>query len=156
MEGGADDSPYGSYGDGLDTTVSIAEPASKKGTEESARKVVHCDLEPHTSDPCVAQAQQLPGSSDRITHNTTLKEWLLDCNYACCFIKVTKAHDVGIVAVAVHAAHDTLIISKEENGEASYHVDKDQKRSLLVLASYIVALDVVHGCYSWPARVNVD
>ena len=45
LEGGADYSPDGGYGDGLDTTVSIAEPASEKGAEEGAGKIVDGDLE---------------------------------------------------------------------------------------------------------------
>lgn len=50
LEGGADDSPQGSHGDSLNTTISITEPAPKEGAEKGARKVVHCDLESHMSE----------------------------------------------------------------------------------------------------------
>ena len=49
-ESGTDDSPYGGYGDGLDTSVSVAEPSAQEGAEESAGKIIDCDLESHTSD----------------------------------------------------------------------------------------------------------
>ena len=44
LEGGADDSPYGGDGNGLDTTISITEPPSQEGAEECAGEVVDCDL----------------------------------------------------------------------------------------------------------------
>ena len=50
LEGGADDSPDGSYGDGLDTTVPIAEPAAEESAEESAGEIVHCNLESQLAD----------------------------------------------------------------------------------------------------------
>ena len=50
LKSSADDRPQGGHGDGLDTTISIAEPASKEGPEEGAGKVVHCDLESHMLD----------------------------------------------------------------------------------------------------------
>ena len=49
LQGGADDGPQGSYGYGLDTTVSIAEPASEECAEEGAGEVVDCDLESYMS-----------------------------------------------------------------------------------------------------------
>ena len=39
----------------------------------------------------------------------------MDCDCACTVIKRAKAHDGGIVAVAVDTAHDTLIIAEEED-----------------------------------------
>lgn len=50
LEGRADDSPQGGYGDGLDTTISIAKPASEESAKEGAGEVVHCDLASHLSD----------------------------------------------------------------------------------------------------------
>lgn len=50
LEGGADYSPYGGYGDGLDTTVSIAEPASEKGAEEGTGEIVNGDLKSQMAD----------------------------------------------------------------------------------------------------------
>ena len=48
LEGSADDRPQGGHGNGIDTTISIAKPASEEGPEERAGEVVHCDLEPHS------------------------------------------------------------------------------------------------------------
>ena len=50
LEGSADDRPQGGHGNGLDSTISIAEPASEEGPEEGAGEIVHCDLEPHMLD----------------------------------------------------------------------------------------------------------
>ena len=70
-----------------------------------------------------------------------------DCNYPCRIIEGAKAHGTGIIAVAIYTAHDTLVISEEENGETGYAVDEDQESPLLVLAGYIIARDIVHdGC----------
>lgn len=57
---------------------------------------------------------------------------------------MAKAHGGCIVAVAVNTAHNTLIITEEEDGETGYAVDEDQESSRLVLAGYIVARDVLH------------
>ena len=89
-----------------------------------------------------------------VTHDTSLKEWLGNCNYAGRFIEVAKAHDVGVAAVAVDTAHDTLVITEEEDGKAGDAVDNDEESTLLVLAGYIVARDPVHGCCCccWPVE----
>ena len=84
--------------------------------------------------------------SRKVTHDTSLKEWLGNCNYAGRLIEVAKAHDVGVAAVAVDTAHDTLVITEEEDGKTGNAVDKDEECTLLVLAGYIVARDPVHGC----------
>ena len=57
---------------------------------------------------------------------------------------------MGVAAVAVDAAHDTLIVAEKEDGETGDGVDEDQERPLLELAGYVVACDIVHGCCCWP------
>ena len=52
---------------------------------------------------------------------------------------------MGVVAVAIDTAHDTLIIAKEEDGETGHEIDGDQKRALLVPPGHVIALDVFHG-----------
>ena len=79
------------------------------------------------------------------TYDTSLKESVVDCDYARRIIKMAEAHDIRIVAVAIDAAHDTLIVAKEEDGKAGYAVDEDEESPLLELAGYIVARDVLHG-----------
>lgn len=44
LESGSSDSPNGGYGDGLNTTISIAKPASEESAEEGAGKIVHRNL----------------------------------------------------------------------------------------------------------------
>ena len=45
LEGGADDSPQGGYGNGQNTTISITEPTPQESAEEGAGKIIHSDLE---------------------------------------------------------------------------------------------------------------
>ena len=81
------------------------------------------------------------------THDTSLKQWLSNCNYLGRLIKIAKAHDGGIVAVAVDPAHNTLVIAEEKDGETGHGVDEDEESAGLILAGYIVAGDVVHDCF---------
>ena len=73
-----------------------------------------------------------------------MEEWLLDTYYLCRRIVCAKAHGRGIVAIAVDTTHDTLIIAKEEDGQAGYTVDENQESPLFKLARDIVARDIVH------------
>ncbi len=91
-----------------------------------------------------------------VTHNASLKKWLLDCDYACLLIEIAKAHDMGIAPVAVDTTHDTLIVAEKEDGETGYEVDKDEEGPFLVPPRYVVALDVVHSCCCWPAGLAVE
>ena len=63
---------------------------------------------------------------------------------------------MGVAAVAVDAAHDTLIVAEKEDGETGYGVDEDQESPLLELAGYVVACDIVHGRCCWPVGLNVE
>ena len=102
----------------------------------------------------MTQANYVGGGGSEVTHDTSLKEWLGNCNYSCLLIKVAKAHDGGVAAVAVNTAHDTLVITEEEDGKAGDAVDSDEERTLLVLAGYIVARDLVHGCCCGPVGLG--
>ena len=94
------------------------------------------------------------GDISSITYDTSLKKWLLDSYYFRCRIICAKAHGRGIVAIAVHPTHDTLIIAKEEDRQSGYAVDENQESPLFILARDIVARDVVHddGCRARGAR----
>lgn len=91
-----------------------------------------------------------------VTYNASLKKWLLDCNYPCLIIKIAEAHGGGIVSVAIDTAHNTLIIAEEEDGKTGDQVDENKESSLFILTGYVVARNVIHGCYCWPVGLDVE
>ena len=74
---------------------------------------------------------------DGSTDNTSLKEGLVDHDQAFCLVIVTKSHDLSIVPVGVDTSHDTLVVSKEEDGQASDGIDCNQERPFLVPTSCV-------------------
>lgn len=69
---------------------------------------------------------------------------MLDDDSFCRFIPITESHGRGIAAIRVHPTHNTLVISKEENGQTGHGIDQNQQRPFLVVAAHIVARYAVH------------
>ena len=44
---------------------------------------------------------------------------------------MTKAHSLSIVARGINTTHQTLVITKEEDGDTSYHADGIEKALLV-------------------------
>lgn len=73
-----------------------------------------------------------------ITYNTALEQGLVDDNNLLLLVPVSKAHQFGIVPSSVDATHQTLVITKEEDGHACNKTDRVEEGAFVELVRHIV------------------
>lgn len=135
LQGSSEDAPDAGTADGGDAAVAVAEPAAEEAAEESSGEVVDGDLR----DDCVSDAllgDELFGESG--TYNAALQERLIDDDNLLLIVPVAEAHELGIVAGGVDTAHQTLVVTKEEDGQASDEADGVEQLALVQLVGDIV------------------
>jgi len=132
-----DNGPHRSKSNSLDTSISVTEPSSEERSEQGARKIIDRDL---------LRLRLWCWFGDGQTDNASLKERLIDRDQALLSIIVAKAHCLSVVSVGVDTSHHTLVISEEEDGQASDGVDCYQECSFLVPASCIPRRNTIHIC----------
>lgn len=72
------------------------------------------------------------------TYNAPLKQGLRHDDAALMLIVISKTHQFSIVSVGVHATHQTLVVTKEENGYASSQADDIEERLFVVSVGEVV------------------
>lgn len=144
LQGGGEDAPDAGEADGGDAAVAVAHPAAEEAAGEGAGEVVDCDL----CDVLVKLSVLAVAEKGR-THNSTLQQRLVYNDDALFLIPVPEAHNLGVVAGGVDAAHEALVVAKEEDGEAGDEADGVEEGALVERVGDVVlaheSLEVLHG-----------
>ena len=137
LEGGTDDSPASTKRDCLYTTKFVTEPATNEAADQGT-DVIDRDLS-NVSTYFMAPLR-------KTSYNPSLKESVV--NDGRVFRRgahVAELHGITIVVRGtVDTTHHTLIITEEEDGQASNTVDRNEKTTLLKLVHHVEARDTIH------------
>ena len=137
MQSRTKDGPTRTKSDCLDTTIPVPERTSHKASNEST-EIVDRNL------------SLLAGTSPTLlneTYNAPLEQGIGDYGGSSLWVWVSKLHRLVIVILGiVYAAHHSLIVTEEENGQGSYAVDGNKKLALLKAVHDIVLGNLIHVC----------